>query len=69
MILYTMMPQEFIFPQAEIENNQSKIIEINGVSLSVCQTNGGEYVIERVLSTNPFDYLDNRFTPGQRIKM
>ncbi|WP_010282306.1 YlzJ-like family protein [Bacillus timonensis] len=68
MILYTMMPQELIFPQTEMEENNVKYVDINGVSLAVSQAQNGEYTIERVMSTDPQHFLDGRYSPGQKIK-
>ncbi|MCC3357414.1 YlzJ-like family protein [Bacillus sp. REN16] len=68
MILYTMMPQELIYPQTETEDNQFKYINVNGVSLAVSPSQSGEYTIERVMSTNPQHFLDGRYSPGQKIR-
>lgn len=68
MILYTMMPQELIYPQTEIEDNHLKYVDVNGVSLAVSNSQNGEYTIERVMSTNPQHFLDGRYSPGQKIR-
>jgi YlzJ-like protein len=69
MILYTMMPQELIYPQDEQQASNMKFVDINGVSLAVSQASDGEYTIERIMSTNPQHYLDGRYSPGQKIKL
>ncbi|MFS0823553.1 YlzJ-like family protein [Bacillus sp. 1P02SD] len=69
MILYTMMPQELIYPNTEMEDNQLKYVDLNGVPLAVSQSQNGEYTIERVMSTNPQHYLDGRYSPGQKIRL
>ncbi|WP_449540065.1 YlzJ-like family protein [Ferdinandcohnia sp. Marseille-Q9671] len=69
MILYTMMPQELIYPQDEQHESNLKFVDINGVSLAVSQASNGEYTIERIMSTNPQHYLDGRYSPGQKIKL
>lgn len=69
MILYTMMPQELIYPQTDIENNHLKYVDLHGVSLAVSPAQNGEYTIERVMSTDPQHYLDVRYLPGQKIRL
>ncbi|MFD1777951.1 MULTISPECIES: YlzJ-like family protein [Fredinandcohnia] len=69
MILYTMMPQELIYPQTEMEESNFKYVDINGVSLAVSHAQNGEYTIERVMSTDPQHFLDGRYSPGQKIKL
>ncbi|WP_077617873.1 YlzJ-like family protein [Bacillus sinesaloumensis] len=68
MILYTMMPQELIYPQTETESSNLKYVDIEGVSLAVSQGTNGEYTIERVMSTNPQHFLEGRYAPGQKIR-
>ncbi|WP_453996844.1 YlzJ-like family protein [Bacillus nitroreducens] len=68
MILYTMMPQELIYPQTEMEASNFKYVDVDGVSLAVSQGSNGEYTIERVMSTNPQHYLDGKYAPGQKIR-
>ncbi len=67
MILYTMMPQELIYPQTEMEDH-IKFVDVNGVSLAVSSSQNGEYTIERVMSTDPQHFLDGRYSPGQKIR-
>lgn len=70
MILYTIMPEELIYPQNEEEGyRKQKIVDVNGVSLLVNETTPGEHHIVRVMSTNPNDYLSSDYEPGQRITL
>lgn len=69
MILYTMMPNELVYPQAEQDFPVQKVIEYNGVTLAVSQTSDFNYRIERVLSTDPQHYMQQNYAPGQRITM
>ncbi|OJU12729.1 MAG: hypothetical protein BGN88_03880 [Clostridiales bacterium 43-6] len=61
MFLYTMMPKEYIFNEAEgtqPETGSYKNCFFEG-------TRGAEgFVISRLISTNPADYLNKDFTPG-----
>lgn len=52
MILYTTMPQELIFPVENSEYDKTRIIDYNGVSLVVQQTEMNTYQIVRNLSTD-----------------
>jgi hypothetical protein len=67
MILYTMMPEELIYPTGNEDYLKQKMVEINGISVLVNETSPGEHYIVRILSCNPEDYLNDQFTPGQRI--
>ncbi|MDF0725128.1 YlzJ-like family protein [Cytobacillus sp. S13-E01] len=69
MILYTMMPEELIFPTAETDFSKQKIVEMNGVSLLVNETSQNQYVILRVLSSDPQHFLDDQYSPGQKVTM
>jgi len=69
MILYTTMPQELIFPTEESVFQKQNIVEINGVSVLVNEERPGEHYIVRILSSNPADYLNDQFSPGQKVTM
>ncbi len=67
MILYTTMPQELIFPVENGEFDKQRVIDFNGVSLMVQQTEMNGYQIVRNLSTDPAHYLNSEYSPGQTI--
>ncbi|MFC3882515.1 YlzJ-like family protein [Bacillus songklensis] len=67
MILYTMMPQELVFPMDMSIYGKQKVIDINGLSMIVMENDQKQYEVVRLLSTNPQDYLNNRYYPGQII--
>ncbi|MCG1020706.1 YlzJ-like family protein [Sutcliffiella horikoshii] len=67
MILYTTMPQELIFPVENGEFEKQRVIDFNGVSLMVQQTDMNAYQIVRNLSTDPAHYLSSEYSPGQTI--
>ncbi|WP_078547020.1 YlzJ-like family protein [Litchfieldia alkalitelluris] len=69
MILYSIMPEELIYPQNEEGYQKQKIVDINGVSLLVNEEIPGEHYVVRVMSSNPNDYLNSEYTPGQRITL
>ncbi len=69
MILYTMMPNELIFPyEKEDCQKQIKII-YNGVPLLVEPADPQTFQVVRVLSSDPQHFLDNRFCPGAKISL
>ncbi|KAB2444275.1 YlzJ-like family protein [Bacillus luti] len=65
MILYTIMPEQLVYPADYSQCESQKVVNINGVELMVSEEEHGCYSIVRVLSTNPFDYLE--YEPGQKI--
>ncbi len=69
MIYYTMMPEELMFPTHEEEYKKQTIIEKDGVQLLVQGTGTAEYEIVRILSSDPKYFLDQQYTPGQKIIM
>lgn len=65
MILYTIMPEQLVYPADYSQCESQKVVNINGVELMVSEEEHGSYSIVRVLSTDPFHYLE--FEPGQKI--
>lgn len=67
MILYTMMPQELIFPyDADAFKNQ-QTVSYQGIPLLVEQTDQQNYQIIRVLSSDPQHFLNDQICPGAKI--
>ncbi|WLR59777.1 YlzJ-like family protein [Guptibacillus hwajinpoensis] len=69
MILYTILPNEAVFPPDQSVYEQQKIIEWNGVQLLVERTSLTECRIVQVLSTDPMDYLNDATQPGQMLTL
>lgn len=67
MILYTMMPQELIFPQENESINNQQLVSYQGVSLIVEAVDQQNVQVIRVLSSDPQHFLDERFCPGAKI--
>lgn len=71
MILYTIYDPNAIFEYRDFNDRQaSKFhneINIDGIMLEVSQSNK-DYRVERIISTNPADYLNPRFQPGSLVK-
>jgi len=68
MIIYSVMPMEAIMRNMEgTEYNYSET-EVDGVKMLVEYASPStEAKIVRLLSPNPQDYLNPRFSPGQKI--
>lgn len=64
MILYTIIPWEEIFQEEDIQ--PTHLVNAAGRTFSVRRTEEGD-VIERLHSTDPNDFLDNRWNPGNLI--
>jgi hypothetical protein len=69
MILYTMMPQELIYPTAENEFGKQMMVQYNGIPLLVEQTEDNSYQVLRVMSSDPNHYLDERCCPGAKFSL
>ncbi len=67
MIHYTTLPLEMIFPVENGEYEKQRVVDFNGVSLMVQQTDMNAYQIVRNLSTDPAHYLSSEYSPGQTI--
>ncbi|WP_369903036.1 YlzJ-like family protein [Bacillus manliponensis] len=67
MILYTVMPEELIYPVDHSQLDQQKVVNINGVEMLVSVGSEYDYSILRVLSTNPEHFL--LYEPGQKISV
>lgn len=67
MILYTMMPQELIFPAETESANQQRLVSYQGVTLLVEQTDQQNVQVVRIMSSDPQHFLDQRICPGSKI--
>ncbi|GGE65072.1 YlzJ-like family protein [Priestia taiwanensis] len=67
MILYTIMPEQFVYPTDSATYMNQRTVIVNNVEMIVGNTDGSEYEVVRILSTDPQHYL--LYTPGQRLTM
>ncbi|MBM4763908.1 YlzJ-like family protein [Bacillus sp. B15-48] len=67
MILYTMMPQELIFPEQENQDESQLMLNYKGIQVLAEQEDARSYRIVRVMSTDPSHYLNPDYTPGTKI--
>ncbi|WP_018660165.1 YlzJ-like family protein [Heyndrickxia acidiproducens] len=66
MILYTLMPQELIFPEDPAVYSKFEAVQYQGVPILAEQMEEG-YRIVRILSSNPYDFLHPDLAPGNVI--
>jgi hypothetical protein len=67
MILYTMMPQELVFPVQEEAYSQQMVVSYQGVPMMVEKMEERSYRIIRIVSTDPQHYLNEYMSPGTKI--
>ncbi|MBT2755956.1 YlzJ-like family protein [Mesobacillus foraminis] len=69
MILYTMMPQELIYPHEEEKASPGLMVSYNGIPVLAEQEDGFNYRIVRVMSTDPAHFLKPNCTPGTKFSL
>lgn len=62
-MIYSVMPREVIFPPQDMAI-ALKEMPVNGVSVLVEQLPNGRNRIERIISSNPMDFLNPGLQPG-----
>lgn len=70
-ILYTIVPPEIIFGEdedGEERSGRETAVEVGGVTLLVEPDGFGRGTVKRVISTDPDDYLDQRWQPGMTVR-
>jgi len=65
-MLYTPLAVEDIFPTEE--KAKVKLVQYEGRMVYVSEGESGEIQLERLLSTNPNDYLNQSYNPGTILK-
>lgn len=67
MIMYTMMPNELIYPTAQEVFEKQQMIDYHGIPLLVAKNEQQEVEVIRILSSDPKHYLDLTIQPGSKI--
>jgi hypothetical protein len=68
-ILYSIIPAEIIFNNNANEKiGNFKDVDYMGTKVQVMEKSQDEYVITRILSTSPGDFLNPNIQPGTIIK-
>ncbi|WP_138414731.1 YlzJ-like family protein [Aquibacillus sediminis] len=68
MILYTPLSEQDIFPTEQTSYDSCQTIQVNGRMVQAERLDDGSYRVVQLLSTDPQDYLNSAFTPGEIIK-
>ena len=68
MILYTVIPIETVL-EGLSEERSFVDVQIGNVTLVIEPISLDEAIIVRMISTNPYDYLNPSFFPGRSIHM
>lgn len=69
MILYTSMPNEWIYQADPSEFAKQKVVNFEGIPLLVELTSGSEYRVIQVMSTDPNDFMNENIGPGVKITL
>ncbi|WP_226034891.1 YlzJ-like family protein [Aquibacillus saliphilus] len=67
MILYTPLSESDIYPTEQKDYDKCQTVNYQGRMVQVEKQDDGSFRILQLLSTDPNDYLDNSFTPGEII--
>jgi hypothetical protein len=68
MIFYSVIPMEIVFQQ-EQQFYKQKEVHYHGVQMLGGYNEKGQYVIERIISTKPSDYLNAKCQPGNILEI
>ena len=67
--MHTIIPPEILFQNEQTQNIKSECVSYNGVMLDVTPSDEGKYTINRIISTNLKDYLNDTLQPQHTINM
>lgn len=69
MILYTPLCETDVFPKNEEDYSNRKCVTHQGKLVYVEKQIDGSYQLLQLMSTDPQDYLDSNYTPGNTLSM
>lgn len=69
MIFYSIIPHEAVFTGDDEHAEAQMPITINGVQLIVQPYSDQEWQVVRLISSNPSDFLNEKYQPGQLISL
>lgn len=69
MTLYTIVPEEVIFPHPHEKIANMIEMKVNGVHVLVEHEGGSSFRIDRIVSTNPEDYMKSNVQPGEMVNV
>jgi len=66
-ILYSIIPPEFVFQGFWENNTQQQLVEFRGEKIMVKKRPDNQFEITRLLSTRPASFLDPVYQPGSLV--
>ncbi len=69
MILYTTLPLELVLAGMDEHQPNYHEMEIDGITMIVEMTNMQQGRIVRMISPNPYDYLNPLYAPGEMVSL
>ncbi len=69
MIHYTPLSEHDIYEDDPKSYEQNQVVSINGRNMKVHDNNDGTVELVQLMSTNPQDFLNNRYIPGNRFSV
>jgi len=68
-MLYTIIDPEFVMRQQENQETPPKRKEVvlDGIRLEVFEKDDRNYIVNRIISTNPSDFLRPEIQPGRAL--
>lgn len=69
MTLYTIVPQELIFPYDESQFAKQMNIDIKEGQLVIEAMENQQFRVVRLISSDPMAYLNENYTPGKMISL
>lgn len=67
-MIFTTVPMSEVFPErADCAQDGAVYGQYNGKTVALRQSASGKYQMERLISTNAQDYLNEDFAPGAEI--
>ncbi len=68
MINYSLFQAEFVFEEWDNFEPEHEIIELESGKKVIVEKNKEQFTIERIISSDPVDYLNSDIYPGLKIK-
>lgn len=68
MIHYSTLPMELIFQNEDPSAYENMEIQWNGLTMLVQPCGANEARIVRLISPNPYDYMNPAYAPGQILR-
>lgn len=69
MVYYSIIPGEDIFAEEDEEAKEELVeLEVDGVTMLINQTGVDKGEIVKIISSNPQDYLNVDYQPGNMVK-